>query len=280
MKDTLPPKKRVQILRILMISYKYLDKTIPFGNLGRIVKNYYEQNSRGFMKFDITQRTISVPRLSTQIVSDSVAFVRKLLPDSFDVFIHLCNPKTSRYGKKHVITWASTTNVIHEVGHAIGLSHANQTINGKLQTSRDAFSQMTIHAPYPSLNPVHRLQLNWFLDGEMVDLSDLSDLSEKDYPKVYKLYKLSDLNDRTNLKVIRKDNYFISYGSLKSKNYLVIHKLNVEKPKGFFKWTSILIARYVVVEGREYENTEAGLCIEVVKSTGPFTLIKMPMTLN
>lgn len=247
-----------------MISYKFTDKTIPFGNLPTTLKNYYERNSRGFIKFDITRRTISVPRSSQQLVSDSVAFVRKLLPDSFDIYIHLCNPKTSKYGKKHVITWASTTNVIHEVGHAIGLSHANQTINGKLQTSRDAFSQMTIHAPYPSLNPVHRDQLGWFLEPELVEIDD----SEK----IYKLYKLSDLNDRTNLKVIRKGKFYISYGSLKSKNYLVVHKLKVEKPKGFFKWSSYLIGRYNVmaghgplIEGKVYENSEAGLCLKVLK---------------
>lgn len=275
----LPEIKRGQTLRILMISYKYLDKTIPFGNLAGVVKNYYELNSRGFIKFDITQRTISVPRLSTQIVSDSVEFVKKLLPNwfdkgksPFDIYVHLCNPKTSRYGKKHVITWASTTNVIHEVGHAIGLSHANQTINGKIQTSRDAFSQMTIHAPYPSLNPVHRDQLTWYLDSEIIDINAHGE-------NIYKLYKLSDLNDRTNLKVIRSGKFYISYGSIKSKNYLVVHKLKVEKPRGFFKWSSYLIARYGVVEGKEYKNEESGMCFEILKSTDKFIdlMIKRPL---
>lgn len=41
-----------------MISYKYTDKQIPSGNLPTTLKNYYERNSRGFIKFDIILRTI------------------------------------------------------------------------------------------------------------------------------------------------------------------------------------------------------------------------------
>lgn len=54
----LPELEKGQTIRILMISYKYTDKQIPSGNLPTTLKNYYERNSRGFIKFDIILRTI------------------------------------------------------------------------------------------------------------------------------------------------------------------------------------------------------------------------------
>lgn len=253
-----------------MISCKFLDKTINRGNLGTTLKNYYERNSRGFVLFDITYRVISVPFKHSQQNGPTKAFefIKKLLPDSFDIYVVLCNPKTSGYARKFVKTWASTTNVIHEVGHALGLSHANQTINGKVQTSRDSFSQMTINAPYASLNSVHRLQLGWFLENELIDYVG----SE---PATFKLAMLKDLDDRINVKVIRfRPNeirpFLISYGTVRNENYIAIHTYTQQKRTGFFKWSSFLIARYRAVEGKVYENSEAGLALEVLKSTDKF----------
>ncbi len=250
-------------IKVLLISYIYTDKTVRAGSLGNRIKDYYEKNSRDTITITITPVSYTVPFTNDQC-PQAVQYVKNKMPKGYDINVHLCNPKTSHTGAGNVITYASVTNVIHEFGHAIGLSHANSMLSGKSEGSRDPFDQMTITAPYPSTNAVHRYQLDWFLDHELVDYTTgqtkytigmLKNFSDKTSTKVV-LYKVPATNDPTN---IRK--FFVSYGTKKEKkndkfltNYVALHTV-------YGKNSSFIIGMYKVANGKVYTNAESGLSI-------------------
>jgi hypothetical protein len=255
---------RGQVIKVLCISYRFTDKFIDGKNLGNELKKYYETNSRGYNTFEITNLTYRVPFHSSQYKT-AVPYVRGIMPQTFDCYVHFVNPKTSRYGHRQVITYASRTNVIHEFGHFLRLSHANQNINGnKIVTSKDPFSQMTIFSPYPSLNPVHRYQLRWFLPGELVVNID----NQKDYV----IAKLKNFRDRRSAKVVfivhgaRK--YFISYGDLKGVNYVCIHTI-------YGKNSSFLIGMYRATKGGLFVNNPSGITIKVEDINSSFITLNI-----
>ena len=254
-------------INVLLITYIYTNGAVKAGYLGNTLKNYYEQNSRNTVTIKITSVTYRVPFLNTQVIQ-AIQYVKTKMPKGFDVYVHLCNPKTSHTGQGNVITAATTTNVVHEFGHALGLSHANMNLSGKSMSSRDPFDQMTIFAPYPSTNAVHRFQLDWFLPGELINyisgktnytIGMLKNFADKTSAKVI-MYSIPVLNDATKIK-----KFFISYGSKKDRkkdtfftNYVTIHTI-------YGKNSSFLIGMYNVVNGKLYTNVESGLSIKMGK---------------
>jgi hypothetical protein len=252
-------------IKVLLISYKYTDKSINPRNLGNTIKNYYENNSRNTVTINLTSVAYKVPFTSKQF-NQAIDYVKKIMPKGYDVNVHFCNPGVSHTGGGNVITWASTTNAVHEFGHACGLGHANSLLSGKTQHCRDPFDQMTIFAPYPSTNAVHRYQLNWFLDGELVKydptqpnytIGMLKNFADKQSAKVV-LYTFPSASDPTN---IRK--FFVSYGAKKGVNYVTLHTI-------IGPASSFIIGMWAVVKDKTVTNAMSGLTIKMNGESGVF----------
>lgn len=245
-------------IKVLLISYKYTDKSINPGSIGQKIKNYYENNSRNTVTIKLTSVAYKVPFTKNQ-VNKAVDYVKNIMPKGYDVYVHFCNPKISHTGGGNVITYASTTNAVHEFGHALGLSHANSLLSGEFKRSRDPFDQMTIFAPYPSTNAVHRYQLDWFLPGEFIEydasrskytLGMLKNFADKKSTKVI-FYKTPDVNDPTKMK-----RFFLSYGAKNGFDYVTIHTI-------YGKNSSVILAMYKVIKGRIYTNEDSGITIKI-----------------
>jgi hypothetical protein len=216
-------------MNLLMICYHYMDLIINIGSLDHILENYYAvNNSRGLLTLNIDVKNMSVPfnhgqPANPQQVLDAIAYVNanKPLVNSagvkYDVFVHLCNPPVSHTGYPNAISYASVTNTVHEFGHLLGLTHAYSDVTGTIEY-KDLFDEMTTNSPYPSMNPVHRWQKGWFLEGEYVEMLGTG-------PNTYTLYMLSNFADTTNVKTIHYQynnlNTFICYGSRNQVAYYV-----------------------------------------------------------
>jgi hypothetical protein len=256
-------------MKVLLINYKYTDKTVNGWGLQDDLNDYYVANSESQLKFDFDRKLYIVPFTSKQ-VDKAVDFVKKKVPNGFDVYVHFCNPVISHTGNSHVITYASRTNLIHEFGHALGFGHANSKLSGELEHSRDPFDQMTMFAPYPSTNAVHRYQLKWLRDTELINYS-----TEK---SVYEICMLKNFDNKKDAKVIfyqtaaenqsKMKRYFVSYGSKKGSNYITIHTI-------YGAWSSVLIGMYKVQDEKTYSNKESGISLKVVSESGGFVSFEM-----
>jgi hypothetical protein len=192
-----------------------------------------------------------VPFLQAEF-KDAIQFVREKIiseldvKNKFDVYMHFCNPIRSQTGGKHVITWASNTNAIHEFGHALKFGHAFSSLSGELLSSRDPFDQMTMFEPYSSTNAPHRFMKDWFLPGELVRCKS----------GMFTLGQLKNFDDVSSIKVLKIDNFFISYNEKDNVNYVTLHKIfDVKK--------TCIIGMYKVEVGKEFKNAESDLTITV-----------------
>jgi hypothetical protein len=204
-------------VKALSIKYIFTDKAIDIKTIPDKVKKYYEDNARGHLSIVMNTISMRVPFNSSEY-KDAIKYVNGKMPAGYDVYLHFCNPKTSHTGGKNVITWASSTNAIHEFGHALGFAHANSLLSGKKEGSKDPFDQMTIYVPYPSTNAPHRFLMKWFLPGEYVKVDTVGS-------STYTIGMLKNFNDRTSVKVIDIGKYFLSYGVKKDVNYVAVHTL-------------------------------------------------------
>jgi hypothetical protein len=218
---------------ILLINYQFLDKLVSGRYLGPKIKDYYEKNSRSYVKITLTYYTVQIQAKFNKIKSDdAVNMTRKLVANKFganrfDFLIHFCNPKISHTGQKNAVTFASYVNTIHETGHLFGFGHANtrkydSSGNFILLRCRDPFDPMTVFMSYPSLNPVHRHSHGWYLPGEIVYLHIGS---------TYNMAMLKDLDNQVNIKTLYytylkdnyRNNYWITYGTLNGAPKIIVH---------------------------------------------------------
>jgi hypothetical protein len=237
------------ILKVLAIRYVYTNKGVKMGSIPDKVKKYYEDNGRGHLSIEMTKRSMKVPFASNEF-KKAIRYIKPKLPDGYDVYMHFSNPKRSQTSGKTVVTYASSVNAIHEFGHALGFSHANSLLGGKKKGSRDPFDQMTIFSPYPSTNAPHRFQKGWFLPGELLECGSGS----------YDIGMLKNFKDETSVKVLKCENYFISFGEKKGTQYVSIH--TIYGPKHTF-----IIGMYKIVNGKTYFDESSNLTIKVTKTS-------------
>jgi len=204
--------KEMKEMKVISIEYIFTDKRINMKSIPNTVKKYYEDNSRGNLTINMTSKSMRVPYKHIDY-KKAIQYVKSKISETFDVYIHFCNPKRSHTGGKNVITWASKTNAIHEFGHAIGFAHANSVLGGKKRSSVDPFDQMTIFSPYPSTNAPHRNMKGWYLPGELLKCG-----SGK-----YTIGMLKNFNDVTSVKVLKCRDFYVSFGNKKGTNYIAIH---------------------------------------------------------
>jgi hypothetical protein len=235
--DNEPDKIQVYkgIKDMLVVNYKFTNKSISGSALGSRVKKYYEKNSRDLLSINVSSFTVNIPFNHTPSkVSKALSIAKGQIAKEFgrrhfDMYLHFCDPKISHTGAPNAITFRSFTNAVHESGHLLKFGHANTRkyigVHNKPMTlhCRDPFDCMTIFAPYPSLNPVHRYSHGWYLDGEIQDCVIGSH---------YKMAMLKDLDNKKDLKVLKYvvpttgQNYFISYGTWQNNPKMVFHTSN------------------------------------------------------
>ncbi len=252
------------IIRMLIIQYVYIDKTIKISGLGENVKEYYTNNSRGKLQFQLTHYRSVVPySWSQNEIKEAVTYTNIRKPKGFDISVHICNPKKSQTGNGvyglNVITWNSITNIRHEVGHALGLHHANSMLNGVKRESFDMYDPMTSYASYASVNIVHRHLKSWFYPGEL-------SLLDNNTSGLFTIRQLKDFADKTSCKGVKVgpgssgiNTYYISYNEIDD-CYLTIHQLFGPK-SSFIMFRTKDFTKPVIFET---------LLINVIKSTRQF----------
>lgn len=232
-----------EVKQTLVISYEYTDKIIELNGIPQRVKNYYENNSRNMLTISIKTMSIKVPFKSTEF-KDAIDYVNGVKPKGYDIYIHVCNPIRSHTAKGNVITYNSVTNAIHEYGHALGLEHANMTLNGIKKESKDPFDQMTSFAPYPSTNSVHRYLKGWFFEGEFLEVDN--------YPETIILGQLKNFFDKTSLKCLKKDNFFISFNEKDGDYYLCVHSLYGPKSSFLIKMSKLSKGQVITFDSMDF----------------------------
>lgn len=259
-----------KIVKILAVNYKFTNRSVSGTGLAKRAKQYYEQNSRGKLDIQIDVQNVNVPFKmgDRRAIGSGKSQIKN--EKTYDIVIHFCNPKSSHAGQGTVITFASYTNTVHELGHAFGLSHANTHYkNSSLGRSRDPFDQMTMFAPYPSTNAVHRWLKGWYLKNEFLD--------NPEYKQVFQLGQLKNLRDKETLKIIKFDvddrKYFISHGTYKNKQYITIHTI-------YGKNNSILLDMLNLEKGEKRFENRSGLVFEIVSLENNIVHVKIDYNEN
>lgn len=249
--------------KILFVKFIYTNGKTSSSAVKKSIK-YYEDNGRGKVKIQHKVISEKVPYEKKQFNKAKKMVREKVLkqyPD-YDCYVLICNPRRSQAGGKFVITHQSSVNMIHELGHFFGFSHANSLLSGIKQSSRDPFDQMTIFSPYPSTNSPHRVQNKWLLDNELITGES----------GTYTIGQLKQFKDTTTAKIVKSPNshrYYISYGIKNSVNYVVVHTV-------YGKNSSFIIGMYRLKEGKTYYNEIAEItikCIEFNKDILTFELV-------
>jgi len=260
------PDIQQKIIKVLFIEYIFTDKDMLMHKLGKQISKFVMINSNGRARINYTTEkfvtNVSCDDASDKLIRsncrDWIEQYEKDSEESFDVYIHLCNPGTSTTNNKHCYTHNIFPNVIHELFHsdAFNMGHScTLRKNNFIQSSADCYCIMNKNIPYVSLNPVKLQQLKWLdtrSDGRMVLGSQ---------GQTYEICELrtSYLNTRK-LYVINYKGTWISVG----RGCLVIHTtINDEKP--FIRQTSLLIMNTQLVQGSEY-------CIKYEKNKIDFKL--------
>lgn len=224
-------------ISVLIISYRFKDKTINGTGLGPKIKEYYEKNSRFKIRLNFTYFTaifntnFGYTAQNVQTASNQARV--KYGKNKFKFYIHVCNPARSTSGTNTVKTFNSATNAIHEFGHLLKFGHSNKMdYSGKkpkVLYSRDPFDAVILYVNYPSLSPPHLYSHGWYNPGELVFTQN---------ERKFRLYMLRDFSISNVVKTLGfyKNNclYFISYGwkpvkkTKKPEYFLIVHYTNSE----------------------------------------------------
>jgi hypothetical protein len=268
---------------VLVVSYQFKDKLVNGRSFGPKIKDYYENNSRGNVLITVSYATAMIPfNYSMPKVNDAVALAKQQLAAQMrrtDITVHYCNPKVSHSGNHNSITWASSVNTIHEVGHLFGFAHANTkkyNANGTFTVihETDPFDPMTSQMTYPSFNPAHRHQVGWYAPGEAV----YAELGQ-----TYTLAMLKDFTNNTNIKALYwtfttnnvQQNYWISYGTNGPANKIILHSSNPN-----FKYS--YLEGFYDVSRPVINHKPSGLSITITQLSNPkfilITLNAVPMS--
>jgi hypothetical protein len=264
---------------VVIISYKFANKAVHGGSLGQKIKEYYEDNSRGMVTYTMTNFTATIPTPFGKTNLNKATAMGKSQADAhfgankFDLYVHFCNPTISHTGRNQSMVYASYPNAIHEFGHLMKFSHANSFkygSNGNITTvhTKDPFDCMTIFAPYPSLNPVHRHSHGWYLPGELVEMT---------LGNTYKMAMLKNLSDKTNIKAlhfvssVNHRNYWITFGTFKNKPVIAFHTSSPDFA------TSYLDEFYSIVDGKVI-NHRSGISVTIADINNNFMTIKVTAT--
>lgn len=219
-------------ITVLIISYKFTDKSINGTGLGPKIKNYYEQNSRNKVTIKPSYFTAVFNKpfgyTAENVASATRQANAKFGSKKFKFYVHVCNPVKSTAGGNICKTFNSSTNAIHEFGHLLSFGHSNKMDYSdkkpKVLYQRDPFDAIQMFATYPSLSPSHLYNHGWYSLGEIVYAKDTN---------IYDLYLLRDFSTSGVIKTLgyhKNDRlYFISYGWKPSKKtkepeyFLIIH---------------------------------------------------------
>lgn len=243
-------------IKVLLVNYHFTDKKINGLSLGKYIKEYYENNSRGKLNIILSQYNMIINTKYNKNHAGTVFKNNKnRAPKGHDYYLHFCNPKVSRANGKHAVTWASRINTVHEFGHLLGLTHANtHNINKpkQLVRSSDPFDQMTSFASYASTNAPHRFLMDWYLPGEFLEF---------DGTGRYNLWMLKSFGNKKDIKTlfhrVPAENgvfkrFFVSLVDQKNQLRVAVHTI-------YGPNSSILLMNQVVQPDREYYNKQSGL---------------------
>lgn len=265
-------------MTVLVISYKFIDKTINGMGLGPKIKKYYEQNSRNKVKLNITyftavfKTTFGYTAQNVQIATNQANL--KFGPKKFKYYVHVCNPVKSTSGGNATKTYNSATNAIHEFGHLLGFGHSNKMdYTGKEPKKlygKDPFDAVIVFAVYPSLSPPHLYNHGWYLPGEIVLAKNNT---------TYTLYMLRDFSTSgvKTLGYYKNDRlYFVSYGwkpvrkTKVPEYFLIIHYTD-----SGYNYSFLDVCYSLSKMPQSFEHKRTGFTFNIIKNDPKFLDIQV-----
>ncbi len=211
----------------------WVDK-LPDGNITFMtnsVANTYRRISSGNAQFRVFARTIrvnykaspiNVPKAEQQVIDEILKLDgdKKKGPRDYFLIVNGCTKVNHTSISRRICHLTSTliTTANHEQGHSLNIMHSNILKDGKIKSSLDGTSFMSIYSA-TNLTACQNYYLGWL--NKMTALYDSTSVS------IFKIYKFDGPYITGSIKAIilpgTNSYIFLSYPKFKDGNHLTLH---------------------------------------------------------